>query len=73
MSKRLLPNHPLDIKVRKLEQFLFDNKLKIEFNNYYTHITDLETNTSAEYIDADSGRVETEIPSFCESKLIIQD
>jgi hypothetical protein len=73
MAKRLTENHPLDKKLRKLEEFLAENKMSIQFGAYgKVFMACEETDTTALYKDVEGGLADS-IPYFCETKLVIED
>lgn len=71
MAKRLTENHPLQKKVRQLEQYMEELGLSIEFDGYHLLISDRET--SCIYKEADTGEYATEFPLMTESKLVMED
>lgn len=74
MAKRLTEHHPLDKKLKKLEAFMQEIGIEIEWHGYDRMVvTDTETKVSAFYKDADGGSAVTQIPYFIEAKLVIED
>jgi hypothetical protein len=73
MAKRLTQQHPLDKKLRKLEDFLTENDLSIQFGHYgKVYITCNKTHTTAQYLGVEGEEADS-IPYFCETKLVIED
>lgn len=73
MAKRLTEHHPLDKKLRKLEEFLAENKMSIRFGQYgKVFISCEETEVTALYKEIEGQNADS-IPYFCETKLVIED
>jgi len=72
--KKLLPIHPLSIKVDKLMDFLEQNNLDINILPYGgVQFTDRDSNVSALYKDLDSNESMEDMPAQFEFKLILQE
>lgn len=73
MAKRLTEKHPLTIKLRALESYMYKAKISIDWDGYHMVITDTETGESAMYRDAESGEHLPELPYMMETKLTRED
>jgi len=73
MAKRLTEHHPLTQKLRKLEAFMEELGIGLEWNGYQMVVSCQETKEEALLLDQESGKVVIEVPSHFESKLIRYD
>lgn len=71
MRVRLTEKHPLDIKLRKLEDYMNENGITLEWNGYNMVFKD--ENESAYLKDNDNGEPCMEVPYICENKLVQED
>ena len=70
--KRLTKNHPLDQKLRKLEMFMYELNISIEFDGYHLNVIDKENGDTAQYRDTESWDNLDEFPSIVEAALTIE-
>ena len=69
---KLNNDNPFKKKVDELMQIAEEMGIKIEYNNYYTIITDVHNNKEYHMCDLDSGEQSKEFPTFAEFKLIYE-
>lgn len=70
MAIRLTDNHPLTKKLRKLEAYMDELGIKLEFNGYHIVVSDTETNVDAIYKETECGENCSEVPNLTETKLV---
>lgn len=73
MAKLLTEKHPLTIKLRALESYMYEAKISIEWDGHHMIITDTETGKSAMYRDAGNGEHLPELPYMMETILTRED
>lgn len=71
MAKRLTENHPLYQKVEKLEKFMHELGITLDYDGYHLNITDNETGVVVCYRDKEGGEDISSFPYFAETKLVI--
>jgi hypothetical protein len=70
MATRLTEKHPLTKKLRELETFMSEKKIRVEWNGYRMVFMDDVTGEEAYIIDNESGEDCSDIPFMCETKLV---
>lgn len=73
MGIRAKENHPLHKKMDQLFQLMEELNISISTDSYNTTVTDKSTGEEWYLRDADSGERMTDIPAWCEFKLVKDD
>jgi len=70
MATKLTELHPLTKKLRKLESYMDQNKIWLEWDGYRLNVTDNESGLTAHLEDNESSENIAEMPYMMETKLI---
>lgn len=60
------------MKLRALEKYMDENGIAIDFDGYHLNVIDTESNSSARYVESETGEDVSQFPYLTETKLTIQ-